>query len=163
MAREGLEEVGLVLDSDNGSPMKGATLKAKMEQLGVSASFSRPRVSDDNPFSEALFRTLKYRPDYPTKPFESRENALAWCDAFVHWYHHEHLHSALGYVTPLDRHEGRADAILARRQRVYETARRRHPERWSTGKTRGWEAPQTVLLNPTKETRLRAATRASAA
>lgn len=153
---EGLDDVDLVLHADNGSPMKGATLKATMERLGVIPSFSRPRVSDDNPFSESLFRTLKYRPDYPHHPFESRDEAFAWVESFVDWYHHDHLHSGIGFVTPLDRHEGRADAVLERRRGVYEAARRRCPERWPAGRTRAWKAPQEVLLNPAADTRLEA-------
>lgn len=152
---EGLTGVDLVLHSDNGSPMRGSTLKALMELLGVIASFSRPHVSDDNPFSESLFRTMKYWRCYPKKPFETCAEALLWAESFVRWYHHEHLHSALGFITPLDRHEGRADAIFERRTAVYEAARKRHPARWS-GKLRTWMAPPVVLLNPTKDTRLEA-------
>lgn len=163
LAREDIATVDLVLHSDNGSPMKGATIKATMERLGVIASYSRPHVSDDNPFSESLFRTLKYRPDYPRKPFESRDEARAWTEGFVAWYHHEHLHSAIGFVTPLDRHEGRADAILEARTDVYEAAIRCHPERWASGRTRAWKAPQEVLLNPTEDTRLKAPDHALAA
>jgi putative transposase len=143
-----------VLHADNGSPMKGATLKATMERLGVIPSYSRPRVSDDNPFSESLFRTLKYRPDYPDRPFESRDEAFTWVEGFVHWYHHDHLHSGIGYVTPLDRHEGHADTILVQRRAIYEAAKGRHPERWGSRRTRAWTAPQEVLLNPTPDTRL---------
>jgi transposase InsO family protein len=163
LAREGLIDVDLVLHSDNGSPMKGATLKATLERLGVIPSYSRPHVSDDNPFSESLFRTLKYRPEYPRRPFESCEGAQEWAAGFVDWYHHEHLHSGIGYVTPLDRHEGRADAILEARRQLYENARRRHPERWARGRTRAWAAPREVLLNPTKDTRLQTPDHAMAA
>jgi putative transposase len=154
-AREGLRDIDLVLHSDNGSPMKGATIKATMERLGVIASYSRPHVSDDNPFAEALFRTLKYWTEFPNDPFDTPEDARAWADLFVAWYHHEHLHSGIGYVTPLDRHEGRAEAILEHRRAVYEEARQRHPERWSTGRTRAWTASADVILNPTKDTRLK--------
>ena len=160
---EGLTGVDLVLHSDNGSPMRGGTLKAMMEWLGVIASFSRPHVSDDNPYSESLFKTMKYSRWYPKKPFGSCAEALRWADRFVHWYHHEHLHSALGFITPLDRHEGRADAIFEHRTAVYEAARKRHPNRWSRGKTRTWKAPPVVLLNPTKDTRLEMAEKKLAA
>lgn len=152
----------LVIHQDNGSPMKGATFKATMDRLGVTASFSRPRVSDDNPFSEALFRTMKYVPQYPTKPFGSLEEAIAWVTAFVAWYNHEHLHSAIGYVTPADRHAGHADEILEQRREVYEAAKRRHPERWA-GPTRNWKADDIVFLNPTKETRVEMKGHAAAA
>jgi transposase InsO family protein len=155
--------VELVLHSDNGGPMKGATFKATMERLGIIASFSRPRVSDDNPYSEALFRTLKYRPEYPSRPFQSLEEARAWVDAFVAWYNGEHLHSAIGFVTPSDRHEGRADAVLARRRAVYKVAQQTHPQRWGSRPTRVWQAPTEVFLNPTPDTRLRTAKRRVAA
>jgi len=154
LAQEGVVDVDLVLHADNGAPMKGATLKATMERLGIIPSFSRPRVSDDNPYSEALFRTLKYRPEYPRKPFQSLEEARIWVRGFVAWYNHEHLHSGIGYVTPADRHEGRAQAILERRRSVYETARQAHPERWAGRDTRAWDAPPEVVLNPTPDTRL---------
>lgn len=97
---KGLDPENLVLHSDNGGPMKGATMKATLEQLGVVASLSRPRVSNDNAFSEALFRTLKYRPGYPEGPFESLAHARLWVRSFVGWYNHEHLHSGIGFVTP---------------------------------------------------------------
>lgn len=150
---EHADPTALVLHQDNGGPMKGATLKATLETLGVLASYSRPRVSDDNPFSEALFRTLKYRPEYPNKPFESLEAARKWVAEFVRWYNEEHLHSAIGFVTPTSRHRGTDLAILENRRAVYEAARRRHPERWSRH-VRKWDAPETVILNPSKPTKL---------
>jgi len=136
----------LQLHSDNGGPMKGATMLATLEKLGVAASFSRPRVSDDNPFSEALFRTLKYRPEYPRRPFESIEAAIAWVTGFVSWYNEEHLHSAISFVTPSDRHAGRDSALLKNRAEVYELARKKKPNRWS-GNTRNWAPPKEVVLN----------------
>jgi|TARA_R100000988_G_C3995472_1_gene165440 putative transposase len=153
LSKEGLDGVDLALHADNGSPMKGATIKATMERLGIIASFSRPRVSDDNPYSEALFRTLKYSLQYPTS-FESCDQARQWSGGFVEWYNHEHLHSSIGFVTPQDRHDGRDRTILAKRRALYEAARRRNPERWAGRSTRAWSAPQAVLLNPTKDTRL---------
>jgi putative transposase len=146
-AEIGLDPDGIVLHSDNGGPMKGSTMLATLQRLGIVASFSRPRVSDDNPYSEALFRTLKYRPWYPERPFPSLDEARAWVSSFVDWYNGEHLHSAIGYVTPNDRHAGRDVEILARRREVYEQARRRHPERWS-GATRSWNRVEVVTLNP---------------
>ena len=110
----GIDPDGLVLHSDNGGPMRGSTMLATLQRLGIVASFSRPRVSDDNPFSEALFRTMKYRPWYPDRPFNSIEEARAWVAQFVHWYNHEHLHSAIGYVTPASRHCGQDAELLAR-------------------------------------------------
>jgi len=143
----GVTGKGIVLHSDNGSPMKGATMLAMMTSLGVVSSFSRPRVSDDNPFIEALFRTLKYRPEHPTSRFQTLEQAVAAIEAFVRWYNHMHLHSAIGFVTPQARHVGADLPILAHRRLVYEQARSKHPERW-TGRTRPWDRPQVVHLNP---------------
>ena len=143
----GLDPDGLVLHSDNGSPMKGSTMLATLQWLGVMPSFSRPGVCDDNPFSEALFRTLKYRPEYPTQPFATLEAAQAWVADFVDWYNHEHRHSAIRYVTPAERHDGREIAILERRRRIYDAARQKHPERWS-GAVRNWTPIDTVRLNP---------------
>ncbi len=142
-----LNPKGIVLHADNGGPMKGATMVATLERLGVLASFSRPSVSNDNPFSESLFRTLKYRPEYPAQPFADLAAARAWVHAFVRWYNTTHLHSAIQFVTPADRHAGHDLALLTARHTVYERARARHPERW-TGNTRNWEPITTVALNP---------------
>ena len=131
--------------------MKASTLIATLERLGIERSYSRPRVSDDNPFSESLFGTLKTRPDYPRRPFQSLEEARAWVAAFVDWYNQRHLHSSIGFVTPNDRHEGNDQRILARRRAVYAEAKRRHPERWARHERR-WDAPEVVYLNPEKET-----------
>jgi len=151
ICREEEIEPGKVnLHSDNGSPMKGATLLATLQALGVATSFSRPRVSDDNPYSEALFRTLKYRPEYPSKPFQSLEAAAIWVEAFVSWYNTEHRHSAIRFVTPEQRHRGEDHAILARRDEVYRSAKARNPQRWS-GDTRCWTPVTEVRLNPSRE------------
>jgi len=136
----------LKLHADNGGPMKGATMLATLKKLGVAASFNRPRVSDDNPYSESLFRTLKYRPEYPKRPFESLEAATQWVSGFVRWYNEEHLHSEISFVTPSSRHAGSDTAILKNRTRVYEEARKKNPNRWS-GQTRNWTAPTRVVLN----------------
>lgn len=145
--RESVAPGQLQLHSDNGPAMKGQTLLVKLKDLGVTSSFSRPRTSDDNPFSEALFRTMKYRPDYPEGAFASLEAAQAWVDAFVRWYNEDHQHSGIRFVTPAQRHDGREVQILAARREVYEAARRRHPDRWS-GKTRDWTPIAVVELNP---------------
>jgi putative transposase len=145
--REGIDRAGLVVHSDNGPAMKGKTMLAKMQDLGIVPSFSRPRVSDDNPFSEALFRTMKYRPDYPDGPFASVEAAQAWVDRFVLWYNEDHQHSGIRFVTPAQRHDGTDIDILANRHRVYTAAQTRHPDRWS-GKTRDWTHIGVVRLNP---------------
>jgi len=140
----------LTLHQDNGGPMKG-TLKACMENVGVAMSYSRPHVSDDNPYSESLFGTMKTRPCYPRKPFENIEAARSWVESFVHWYNEEHRHSAIGYVTPSQRHRGDAEAILNQRRCVYEKAKQRNPERWS-GAARSWRVRAEVFLNPDKDT-----------
>jgi len=147
---EGVPSGSLVLHSDNGSPMKGATMLAKLQQLGIATSFSRPSVSNDNPFSESAFRTAKYRPDFPSKPFASLEEARAWAARFVRWYNTEHLHSSINFVTPDDRHAGRHVEMLETRKQVYAEAKQRHPNRWS-GDTRDWSPVQTVSLNPEPE------------
>ncbi|WP_370469512.1 IS3 family transposase [Corallococcus caeni] len=141
---------GLVLHSDNGGPMKGATMLSTLQWLGVAPSFSRPRVSDDNAFSEALFRTLKYRPSFPQRPFTSRQDAHAWVARFVAWYNTEHRHSAIRFVTPEARHFGLDAALLAQRHQVYQRARARHPERWSRD-TRDWTPAGPVRLNPSPQ------------
>jgi putative transposase len=143
----GVDAKGLVLHSDNGNPMRGRTMISTLEWLGIVASFSRPHISDDNPYSEALFRTLKYTPVYPRLPFASRETAHAWVARFAAWYNGEHRHSAIRYVTPDQRHFGLQDDILARRHVLYERAKRRRPERWSCS-TRNWTAIGAVVLNP---------------
>jgi len=145
--RLGINPEGLVLHSDNGGPMKGATMLATLQRLGVVPSFSRPQVSDDNPYSEALFRTMKYRPGYPSRPFSSLAAAQTWVDGFVDWYNTEHLHSGIRFVTPDDRHFGREIAILANRRDIYEKARQQNPNRWSKN-IRNWEPVETVYLNP---------------
>jgi transposase InsO family protein len=140
----------LVLHADNGSPMKGATMKVTMEKLGITASYSRPRVSNDNPFSEALFRTCKYRPDWPAKGFATKADAQAWVKSFAIWYNAEHLHSAIRFVTPGARHAGHDNATLANRASLYAIARAQNPGRWS-GKTRNWQPVGPVWLNPEAE------------
>ncbi len=143
----------LVLHADNGSPMKGATMLATLQMLGVVPSFSRPSVSDDNPYSEALFRTLKYTPAYPGEPFADLDAARAWVVRFVHWYNHEHRHSAIRFVTPAARHAGQDKPILAARADVYEAAKARQPHRWRGRAVRNWKPVDIVWLNPDKRDR----------
>ena len=138
---------GLVLHANNGKPMRASTLIATLQWLGVVPSFSRPHVSDDNPYSESLFRTLKHTPAYPRLPFAGLTFAQRWMTCFVDWYNGEHRHSAIRYVTPDERHSGREQAILARRHELYLHARSLNPERW-TRSTRNWAPVGTVLLNP---------------
>ena len=140
----------LVLHSDNGAPMKALTMKAKLEEMGVMSSYSRPRVSNDNPYSEALFRTLKYRPEWPSSGFLNLEEARDWVQNFVGWYNDEHKHSKINFVTPAERHAGKDAAILAERKRVLEAAKQKTPERWS-GSVRNCKPAGVVMLNPDKE------------
>ena len=140
---------GLVLHSDNGSPMKASTMLSTLQRLGVIPSFSRPGVSDDNPFSESLFRTMKYRPEYPSGPFASLSASQCWVDTFVQWYNTDHLHSQIRFVTPDDRHYGREESILKKRREVYAEARHKNPDRWS-GQIRNWQPVAVVRLNPEK-------------
>lgn len=137
------------LHSDNGSPMKGAMMLATLQKLGIAPSFSRPSVSNDNPFSEALFRTLKYRPDFPESCFVDLAEARNWVKHFVSWYNETHLHSGINFVTPGSRHRGEDAAILAKRHTVSTAARARNPGRWS-GSVRKWRFVQEVALNPEK-------------
>lgn len=140
-----------VLHGDNGATLKSTTVLALLHWLGIEPSYSRPRVSDDNAYAEALFRTAKYRPAYPADGFEDEHAARAWASAFVHWYNHEHLHSGIRYVTPAQRHAGDDQQILAARERVYVEARRRNPERWARH-TRNWTPVPEVTLNPERST-----------
>lgn len=140
----------LVLHSDNGAPMKSQTLKAKLEELGIASSYSRPRVSNDNPFSEALFRTLKYRPQWPSSGFKELQDAREWVERFVHWYNHEHRHSKLNFVTPAERHAGKDRDVLEQRKAILEAAKAANPQRWSKG-VRNCEPAGPVDLNPEKE------------
>lgn len=148
--KHGVRRDQLVLHSDNGSPMKGATMLATLQQLGVMPSFSRPSVSNDNPYSESLFRSLKYTPAYPNKPFASIEESRQWVQRFVTWYNTEHRHSGIRFVTPEQRHQGEDVAILATRKATYEAAKARYPERWQGRNIRNWEPIGSVYLNPDK-------------
>lgn len=127
--------------------MRGSTMLATLQWLGIVPSFSRPHVSDHNPYSEALFRTLKHGPSYPTRPFLDLNAACQWVARFVAWYNSEHHHSAIRFVTPDQRHFGREGAILAKRRALYERARRLKPQRWSR-RTRNWTPVAVVTLNP---------------
>lgn len=141
----------LVLHSDNGSSMKGVTMIIMLEKLGVLPSFSRPSVSDDNPYSEALFRTVKYHPTFPIiSKFETIRDARVWGEKFTAWYNNQHLHSALKFVTPQQRHCGTDKEIRLKRDAVYLEAKKLRPERWA-GNTRNWEISETVTLNPDKK------------
>jgi len=152
-ATEGVERDKLSLHSDNGAPMKSANLLTMLSQLGISGSWSRPRVSDDNPYSEALFKTLKYRPEYPENGrFASIDDARAWVTEFVSWYNTRHRHSRIDYVTPEQRHNGEHLDILSRRRETHQRARRANPDRWS-GQPKSWAPTRSVVLNPADASR----------
>jgi len=127
--------------------VKGTTVLAMLRWLGIAPSHSRPRVSDDNAYAEALFRTAKYRPEFPGAGFADLAAARRWAAGFVHWYNHEHRHGGIRYVTPAQRHAGGDGPILAARHALYQQARERTPRRWS-GTTRDWTPIGAVTLNP---------------
>lgn len=145
-----------VLHGDNGATMKATTVLAMLHWLGIKPSYSRPRVSDDNAFVESLFRTAKYRPQFPTFGFADLDAARRWASQFVAWYNHEHRHSGIRFVSPAQRHAGDDQKILARRHALYVRARRANPRRW-TRHTRNWTPVATVTLNPERESVVRAA------
>jgi transposase InsO family protein len=136
-----------VLHGDNGSTLKATTVLAMLQWLGVKPSYSRPRVSDDNAYAESLFRTAKYRPEFPATGFADLEEARAWAAEFARWYNVDHRHSGIRYVSPQQRHTGDDQTILTARHELYIQARQRNPARWS-GKTRDWSHIGAVTLNP---------------
>lgn len=146
-----------VLHGDNGATLKATTVLAMLHWLGIKPSYSRPRVSDDNAFAEALFRTVKYRPEFPSKGFADLEAARQWTVGFVQWYNHEHRHSAIRYVTPAQRHAGQDRPLLEARHAIYQAARERNPRRWSR-QTRNWTPISAVTLNPERDSIVQAAT-----
>jgi hypothetical protein len=155
---EGIQARALrpVLHGDNGPSVKSTTVLAMLHWLGITPSHSRPRVSDDNSYAEALFRTAKYRPDFPAAGFADLAEARQWAAAFVHWYNHDHRHSSIRYITPAQRHAGEDRPILHARHALYQQARETHPRRWS-GPTRNWTPIGTVTLNPERDSVVAAA------
>ena len=139
-----------VLHGDNGSTLKATTVLAMLNWLGVKPSYSRPRVSDDNAYAESLFRTAKYRPEFPAKGFADLDEARTWATGFVRWYNHDHRHSGIRYVSPAQRHAGDDHSILAARHALYNRARALNPARWS-GATRNWSPLGPVPLNPERD------------
>jgi len=150
---EKCRNVQLVLHADNGGPMKSFTMQAKLYELGITPSHSRPRVSNDNPYSESLFRTLKYCPQWPRDGFASLTGARDWVHRFLEWYNTKHRHSGIKYVTPEEKHQLRDVEILMRRKKLYERAKEKHPERWAQ-ETRDWEPIMSVFLNPENERKI---------
>jgi transposase InsO family protein len=145
-----------VLHGDNGATLKATTVLAMLHWLGIKPSSSRPRVSEDNAFAEALFRSAKYWPEFPLKGFTDLDAARQWAVRFVHWYNHEHRHSGIRYVTPAQRHAGQDTQLLTARHVLYQHARQHNPRRWS-GKTRNWAPVTAVTLNPKRDTAAQAA------
>ena len=140
----------LVLHSDNGAPMKSQTMRAKAYELGITTSYNRPRVSNDNPFAESLFRTCKYRPDWPSSGFKTLNEARAWVLKFTRWYNEEHKHSKLRFVTPNQRHNGEDEVILMARQKCLAQARKNNPNRWGSRELRNCVPVGPTTLNPDK-------------
>ena len=146
-AKHGIERGQLTIHADRGSAMTSKEVAQLMADLGVTKTHSRPHVSNDNPFSEAQFKTVKYRPDYPDR-FGSLADARVWGATFFAWYNEQHHHSALALLTPADVHFGRAEAVLKERQRVLGAAFAAHPERFVKGEPRVGEVPKAVWINP---------------
>lgn len=149
--RQNIQPDQLTIHADRGGSMTSKPVALLMADLGVTKTHSRPHVSNDNPFSEAQFKTLKYRPDYPGR-FGCQLDARGWAQAFFQWYNYEHHHSALGLLTPADVHFGRAEAVLAQRQQVLVAAYHKNPERFVKGQPIPPQLPQAVWINPPKPT-----------
>ena len=145
-----------VLHGDNGATLKATTVLAMLHWLGVKPSYSRPRVSDDNAYAEALFRTAKYRPEFPANGFADLNAAREWAVRFVQWYNYQHRHSGIRYVTPAQRHAGQDQDLLAARHALYQQARQSNPARWSR-QTRNWTPVAAVTLNPERNAVVQAA------
>lgn len=143
-----------IIHSDNGSPMRSGNLRTTLESLGVAPSFSRPRTSNDNPFSEAAFKTLKYVPDYPKSGFSSMEEANEWVEKFINWYNNEHMHSGIKYCTPSQRHQNKDKEVLRKRREVLEEARSEKPNRWIKKKVRNLDYISEVSINKEKDKKI---------
>ena len=149
--KQNVEPDQLTIHSDRGPAMKSHTVAQLMATLGVTKSHSRPHVSNDNPFSESQFKTLKYRPGFPQR-FGSQEDARAFCQGFFAWYNDEHYHSGLGMLTPASVHYGHAEDILTRRSKTLDAAYAAHPERFTGKRPRPLSLPEAVWINPPEGT-----------
>jgi len=147
--KQGISEGQLLIHADNGAAMTSKVLALKLADLGVTKSQSRPYVSDDHPFSESQFKTLKYRPDFPDR-FGSLEDARAFCQRFFHWYNLEHHHSGIARLTPQMVHYGLTTEVLNHRQRVLTEAFQQHPERFVRRPPLPTPLPDAVWINPPK-------------
>jgi putative transposase len=148
-ARQNIQDGQLTIHADRGSSMTSKPVALLMADLGVTKTHSRPHVSNDNPFSEAQFKTLKYRPDYPGR-FGSQPDARSWAIVFFQWYNYAHQHSALQLLTPAEVHFGQAQAVLAQRHQVLTSAYRKNPERFVNGPPALAQLPGAVWINPPK-------------
>ena len=144
--KQGIEPEQLTLHADRGSSMTSKTVAMLLADLGVTKTHSRPHVSNDDPYSESQFRTMKYRPDYPDR-FGSIQDARAWAREFFHWYNHDHHHTGLGLLTPAMVHHGQAQTVIEQRQQVLQAAYAAHPERFSRGIPRPPSLPMEVWIN----------------
>ena len=151
-AKQGIPEGQLTLHADRGAPMVAKSMAMLLADLGINRSHSRPHVSDDNPYSEAQFKTMKYRPDYPQR-FGSLSDARAWARPFFTWYNHHHYHSGIGLLHPADVHYGRAAEIIQARQRVLRLAYQNNPHRFVKGEPQAATLPESVWINPPKQPR----------
>ena len=145
--RQGIQPGQLTIHADRGSSMSSKPVALLMADLGVTKTHSRPHVSNDNPFSEAQFKTLKYRPDYPER-FGCQADARMWAGEFFRWYNYEHHHSAISLLTPADVHFGRAQTVLDQRQQVLQAAYLKNPERFEKGVSVPAQLPAAVWINP---------------
>jgi len=148
-ARQGIQPDQLTVHADRGSSMTSKPVAFLLADLGVTKTHSRPHVSNDNPYSEAQFKTLKYRPDYPAR-FGCQPDARSWAKDFFDWYDYEHHHTALGLLTPADVHYGRAQAVIQQRQQVLQAAYQKNPERFVKGLPKPLQLPEAVWINPPK-------------
>jgi putative transposase len=148
--RQQVKRDELIIHSDRGPAMKSHTVAQLMATLGVTKSHSRPHVSNDNPFSESQFKTLKYRPEFPDR-FGSQQDAQGFCEGFFPWYNDEHYHSGLGMLTPASVHYGRAAEILRQRGKTLDAAYAAHPERFVGKRPRPLALPSAVWINPPEQ------------
>ena len=144
--KQGIQPEQLTVHADRGSSMRSKTVALLLADLGVTKTHSRPYVSNDNPYSESQFKTMKYRPTYPER-FGSIQDARTWARFFFRWYNHDHHHSALGLMTPADVHHGQAEAVREQRQKVLQAAYAAHPERFVLGEPQAPGLPQEVWIN----------------
>ena len=146
-SKQNIRRDQLTLHADRGSAMRAKTVAQLLADLGVTKTHARPYTPNDNPYSEAQFKTMKYRPDYPDR-FKSLDHAQSWARAFFTWYNHKHHHTGLALMTPAVVHYGQADEVRAKRQRVLDEAYAAHPERFVKGRPIAPKAPEQVWINP---------------